>query len=77
MYLTKFEHCGVVIPSQQPFLANAFSTIYSWKVFLSLLFCLIFVFVCLFGWLVFQDRVYLYGSGHLGTHSVDQAGSDV
>jgi hypothetical protein len=31
----------------------------------------LFLFVCLF---VFQDRVFLYSPGCLGTHSVDQAG---
>ena len=35
-----------------------------------LLFCL---FVCLFLFLIFQDRVSLYSSGCPGAHSVDQA----
>jgi hypothetical protein len=42
--------------------------------------CVLFLFlffVCLFGWLVFQDRVSLCSSGYPGTHSVDQAGLEL
>ena len=35
--------------------------------------CFLFLFVCLFGWLVFQGRVSLYSPGCPGTHSVDHA----
>jgi hypothetical protein len=34
-------------------------------------------FVCLFGWLVFQDRVSLCSPGCTGTHFVDQAGLEL
>ena len=36
-----------------------------------------FWFVCLLGWLVFQDRVSLYSPGCPETHSVDQAGLEL
>jgi hypothetical protein len=38
---------------------------------------LCFFFVCLFGWLVFRDRVSLYSPGCPRTHSVGQAGLEL
>jgi hypothetical protein len=37
----------------------------------------VWVFVCLFGWLVFRDKVSLYSPGCPGTHFVDQAGLEL
>jgi hypothetical protein len=50
-------------------------------VVLGFLFCFVlffwFFFVCLFVFLVFQDRVSLYSPGCPGTHFVDQAGLEL